>query len=57
MLLKDEMKTNCAEQVTYAYSTRHNFWYTLMQIPFIPLLADPYAYPDADNPNADPDWK
>ena len=57
MLLKDEMKTNCAEQVTYAYSTRHNFWYTLMQIPFILLLADPYAYPDADNPNADPDWK
>ena len=25
------------------YSTWHTFWYSLMLIPFIPLLADPYA--------------
>ena len=50
------------------YSTRHTFWYNLMLIPSIPLLADTYAclswcwlfwcaYPDADYPDADPDWK
>ena len=25
------------------YSTRHTFWYRIMLIPSIPLLADPYA--------------
>ena len=36
---------------------RHIFWYSLMQIPSISLLADLCAYPDADYHDADPDWK
>ena len=29
---------------TVYYSTRHTFWYSLMLIPSIPMLADSYAY-------------
>ena len=39
--ISDICQGSCAFQF---YSTRHNFLYSLMLIPSIPLLADPYAY-------------
>ena len=41
VVLKTEETKLLAVQTNY--STRHTFWYSLMMIPSIPLLADPYV--------------